>query len=65
MYYVDEDESGNDVRGGAVAAPIPIAKDSDGYPELPTITAGDGHRTKVVQSMLRDYCTTHIRELFI
>lgn len=24
---------------------------------------GDGHKTKAVQSMLRDYCTTHIRKI--
>jgi hypothetical protein len=42
--------------------PISISLDADGCPELPTVTMADGYKTKVVQSMLREYCTAHIRE---
>jgi hypothetical protein len=42
---------------------IPISIDEVGCPELPTTTMSDGYRAKIIQSMLREYCTTHIREL--
>jgi hypothetical protein len=41
---------------------IPISFDAVGCPELPTTTMADGHKTKNVQSLLREYCTEHIRE---
>jgi hypothetical protein len=41
-----------------VMAPIPIHTNEDGSLELPNITINDGHKAKIVQSMLRDYCTT-------
>ena len=41
---------------------IPIAKEPSGRPALPSTTMSDGHGTKVVQSMLREYCIAHIRE---
>jgi hypothetical protein len=49
-------------RSKTITTQIPISIDSDGYPELPTVSMADGYKTKVVQSMLRDYCTAHIRE---
>jgi hypothetical protein len=49
-------------RSKTNSTPIPILFDSDGCPELPTVTMPDGYKTKVVQSMLREYCTAHIRE---
>jgi len=45
-----------------VADQIHVSIDEHGFPELPTIRMGDGYKTKAVQSMLRDYCTAHIRE---
>jgi hypothetical protein len=48
-----------------VMAPIPIDTNEDGSPVLPVITINDGHKTKIVQNMLRDYCTTHIRGLLL
>ncbi|KAH9167727.1 hypothetical protein EDB89DRAFT_1909818 [Lactarius sanguifluus] len=44
-----------------IKTPIPIILDTDGCPELPTVAMSDGYKAKVVQSLLRDYCTTHIR----
>ncbi|KAH9172395.1 hypothetical protein EDB89DRAFT_1906250 [Lactarius sanguifluus] len=44
-----------------IKTPIPIILDTDGCPELPTVTMSDGYKAKVVQSLLRDYCTAHIR----
>ena len=41
---------------------IPITKDNSGCPALPSITPSDNYKTKVVQSMLREYCAAHIRE---
>jgi hypothetical protein len=41
---------------------IHISFDSDGCPELPKARRKDGYKTKVLQSMLREYCTAHIRE---
>jgi hypothetical protein len=43
--------------------PIPVPLDADGFPELPPTTSNDPHKTKVVQSMLREYCVAHAREL--
>jgi hypothetical protein len=39
---------------------ISIAKDATGCPVLPHITPEHNFKTKMVQSMLREYCTTHI-----
>ncbi|KAH8992193.1 hypothetical protein EDB92DRAFT_1816038 [Lactarius akahatsu] len=44
-----------------IKTPIPIICDRDGCPELPTVAMSDGYKAKVVQSLLRDYCTAHIR----
>ncbi|KAH9176173.1 hypothetical protein EDB89DRAFT_2065978 [Lactarius sanguifluus] len=44
-----------------IKTPIPIILDTDGCPELPTVAMSDGYKAKVVQSLLRDYCTAHIR----
>jgi hypothetical protein len=45
--------------------PIPVHLDEAGFPELPPTTSMDTNKTKIVQSMLREYCTAHIRELYI
>ena len=42
---------------------IPIAKQPSRQPTLPSTTMSDGYGTKVVQSMLREYCIAHICEL--
>ncbi|KAF8259055.1 hypothetical protein EI94DRAFT_1814044 [Lactarius quietus] len=44
-----------------ITTKIPISVDMSGCPELPTVTMLDGYKTKVVQSMLREYCTAHMR----
>ncbi|KAF8257633.1 hypothetical protein EI94DRAFT_1708787 [Lactarius quietus] len=44
-----------------ITTKIPISMDMSGCPELPTVTMLDGYKTKVVQSMLREYCTAHMR----
>ena len=51
------------VHSKTIKTPIPIAVSVDGAPELPTITMHSGHKAKMVQSMLREYCIKHIREL--
>jgi hypothetical protein len=45
-----------------IKARIPIPKEHSGRPALPSTTMSDGYATKVVQSMLREYCIAHIRE---
>ncbi|KAN0128961.1 hypothetical protein V8E53_013223 [Lactarius tabidus] len=40
--------------------PIPVHLDADRFPELPPTTSNDLHKTKIIQSMLREYCTAHI-----
>jgi hypothetical protein len=47
-----------------ITTPIPITIGPDGCPDIPSVTISDGYKTKVVQSMLREYCTTHIRGSF-
>ena len=49
-------------RSKTINTQIPISIDERGCPELPTTTMADGYKTKIVQSMLREYCTAHIRE---
>ncbi|KAI9433711.1 hypothetical protein H4582DRAFT_2060689 [Lactarius indigo] len=44
-----------------IQSPIPLVFDADGCPELPTVTQRHGYKAKIVQSLLRDYCTAHIR----
>jgi hypothetical protein len=43
--------------------PIPVHLDADGFLELLPTTSNDLHKTKIIQSMLREYCTTHICEI--
>jgi hypothetical protein len=45
--------------------PIPVPLDDAGFPELPPTTQNDNNKTKIVQSMLREYCTAHARELYL
>lgn len=42
--------------------PIKIAMDSNGKPDIPSVTVNDNCYAKVLQIALRDYCTAHIRE---
>jgi hypothetical protein len=49
-------------RSKTIKTPISIPIKSNGCPEIPDITMAQGYKTKVVQAMLRDYCTSHIRE---
>jgi hypothetical protein len=48
-------------RSKTINKKIPIAKDPRRCPALPTIMPADNYKTKVVQSMLQEYCTSHIR----
>jgi hypothetical protein len=49
-------------RSRTVSTKIPITFSEDGCPDLPKISMYDNYKTKTVQSMLREYCTAHIRE---
>ena len=44
------------------AEPIPVPLDDTGFPELPPTPRGGVKVTKVVQSMVREYCLAHVRE---
>ena len=41
---------------------IPISKDSTRWPALPSIARSSNLHTKIIQSMLREYCMAHICE---
>ena len=45
-----------------VSKNIDIVLSEDGHPELPDISMYDDFKAKPLQSMLREYCTAHIRE---
>jgi hypothetical protein len=47
-----------------ITTPIPITIKSNGCPDIPTVTIEQGYKTKIVQTMLREYCTEHIRKYF-
>ena len=51
------------VHAKTINTPVSIAVSASGAPELPAITMRSGYKAKIVQSMLREYCTKHIREL--
>ena len=40
---------------------ITIETDPDGNPKIPSISIRDTYDVKTLQTMLRNYCTTHIR----
>ncbi|KAI9436915.1 hypothetical protein H4582DRAFT_2058387 [Lactarius indigo] len=46
----------------SITTPIPLVFNADGCPELPKVVSHDGYKAKVVQTLLRDYCTAHIYE---
>ncbi|KAH9037487.1 hypothetical protein EDB85DRAFT_1888399 [Lactarius pseudohatsudake] len=48
-------------RSRTINTPIPIVFDKYKCPKLPKVTMFDGYKAKVVQSLLREYCTAHIR----
>ncbi|KAF8268580.1 hypothetical protein EI94DRAFT_1800312 [Lactarius quietus] len=52
-------------RSKMITTKIPISMNMSACPELPTVTMLDGYKTKVVQSMLREYCTTHMKNQVI
>jgi hypothetical protein len=52
-------------RSKTIKTPISIRTKSNGCPEIPEITMAQGYKTKIVQAMLRDYCTTHICEFYL
>ncbi|KAI9431026.1 hypothetical protein H4582DRAFT_2085700 [Lactarius indigo] len=47
-----------------ITTPIPLVFNADGFPELPKVVSHDGYKAKVIQTLLRDYCTAHIHESF-
>ncbi|KAI9447519.1 hypothetical protein H4582DRAFT_2051264 [Lactarius indigo] len=47
-----------------ITTPIPLVFNADGFPELPKVVSHDGYKAKVIQTLLRDYCTAHICESF-
>ena len=51
----------------AVAGPAKVdtkpVLDEMGFPVLPTTHRNDDNLTKVVQSMVREYCLAHMRQL--
>ena len=49
-------------RSKTIKTMIPISKDSTGRPALPSITRSSNLHTKIIQSMLREYCMAHIHE---
>ena len=61
----DHSEDGQSLptKGGLTVNtdPIPVVLEETGYPILPEIRMGGGNQTKMVQCMLRDYMTAHIR----
>ena len=50
------------VHSKTVTTQIPISIDVVRCPALPTTTISDCYKAKIVQSMLREYCTAHIYE---
>ncbi|KAN0131057.1 hypothetical protein V8E53_011193 [Lactarius tabidus] len=48
-------------RAKTINKRIPIVREVGGCPALPSITPSHNYKTKMVQSMLREYCTAHIR----
>jgi hypothetical protein len=63
MEDTDNDEAAEKDRSKTIKTPVLITTDANGEPAIPSITMDDAYHTKVVQTTLRDYCTTHIREL--
>ena len=64
--HVDETENDQSVppgRSKALRTKVKIVTNADGEPDIPSITLEDGYAAKAVQTTLRDYCNTHIREL--
>ena len=61
MHLEPVDEPVEDDRAKTNTKPIPVPLGADGFPELPPTTSNDSYKTKIVQSMLREYCTAHIR----
>lgn len=59
---IDDVQTTNKDRSKTIKTPITIHIKSNGCPKIPAITTASGYKTKIVQAMLRDYCTAHIRE---
>ena len=65
MYTEPAEELVAEERANANTEPIPVPLDEAGLPELLSTTRNDIHKTKIVQSMLREYCTAHLCELHL
>ncbi|KAH9012165.1 hypothetical protein EDB85DRAFT_2159239 [Lactarius pseudohatsudake] len=51
-------------RSRALRTKVKVVTSADGEPDIPSITLENGYAAKTVQTALRDYCNTHIREDF-
>ncbi|KAI9430761.1 hypothetical protein H4582DRAFT_2063414 [Lactarius indigo] len=60
-FGLDDDQGAEKNHARTLKAPVQITTDVTGEPEIPSIVKGGGHQAKVVQTVLRDYCTAHIR----
>jgi len=58
----DEDQIAINAQAKSIKTPIVITTDTNGEPQIPSVTGADGNNTKTVQTALQDYCTAHISE---
>ncbi len=64
MNNLDDDRNAVMDRARTIKTPVNIITNSDGEPEIPSITKADGYHTKGAQKALRNYFKAHIRGFY-
>ncbi|KAI9433456.1 hypothetical protein H4582DRAFT_2060877 [Lactarius indigo] len=60
MYETENDQGAHSWRSKVLRTKVKIVIDTDGEPDIPSVTPKDGYSAKTIQTVLRDYCNSHI-----
>ncbi|KAH9013595.1 hypothetical protein EDB85DRAFT_2158062 [Lactarius pseudohatsudake] len=60
-FVPEDDQSVPPGCSKALRTKVKVLTNTDGEPDIPSVTLEDGYVAKTIQTALRDYCNTHIR----
>ncbi|KAI9434984.1 hypothetical protein H4582DRAFT_2059865 [Lactarius indigo] len=59
-FVPENDQGAHSGRSKVLRTKVKIVIDTDGEPDIPSVTPEDGYSAKTIQTVLRDYCNSHI-----
>ncbi|KAI9432718.1 hypothetical protein H4582DRAFT_2083108 [Lactarius indigo] len=60
-FVPENDQGAHSGSSKVLRTKVKIVIDTDGEPDIPSVTPEDGYSAKTIQTVLRDYCNSHIR----